>query len=131
LAKADASSAAVGSVDASHHGLAPAPHPHHVARGLSGQLDGKGILVGAFSPIRLLPNIAMQAIGRTQELSPVIAHDQLTPVRGRFAVIALHLVLGTFIEKPSMMTATIPITTPPAVQGLGLGLVGWSHPSAH
>src|SRR5262249_24402025 len=41
---------------------------------------------------------------------------QLSPVQVLVAVIALYLVLGTFMEELSMMISTIPITTPLMVQ---------------
>jgi C4-dicarboxylate transporter DctM subunit len=69
------------------------------------------ILVGAF-----FLNIVIQAIGLTQQLSRLITAYQLTPVQVLTAVIALYLVLGTFMEELSMMISTIPITTPLIVQ---------------
>ena len=69
------------------------------------------ILVGAF-----FLNVIIQTIGLTQQLSKLITHWQLTPVQILLAVIALYLVLGTFMEELSMMISTIPITTPLMVQ---------------
>ncbi len=69
------------------------------------------ILVGAF-----FLNVVIQTIGLTQQLSRLISSYQLTPVQVLLAVIALYLVLGTFMEELSMMIATIPITTPLIVQ---------------
>ena len=50
------------------------------------------------------------------KLSRLIAAYQLTPTQVLLAVIALYLVLGTFMEELSMMISTIPITTPLMVQ---------------
>jgi C4-dicarboxylate transporter, DctM subunit len=69
------------------------------------------ILVGAF-----FLNVVIQTIGLTQQLSLLIAHYQMTPVQVLLAVIALYLILGTFMEELSMMISTIPITTPLMVQ---------------
>ena len=69
------------------------------------------ILVGAF-----FLNVIINTIGLTQQLSKLIAAYQLTPVQVLLAVIALYLVLGTFMEELSMMISTIPITTPLMVQ---------------
>jgi len=69
------------------------------------------ILVGAF-----FLNVVIQTIGLTQQLSRLIAAYQLTPTQVLLAVIALYLVLGTFMEELSMMISTIPITTPLMVQ---------------
>jgi tripartite ATP-independent transporter DctM subunit len=69
------------------------------------------ILVGAF-----FLNVVIQTIGLTQQLSRLIAHYQMTPVQVLLAVIALYLILGTFMEELSMMISTIPITTPLMVQ---------------
>ncbi len=69
------------------------------------------ILVGAF-----FLNVVIQTIGLTQQLSRLIAHYQMTAVQVLLAVIALYLVLGTFMEELSMMISTIPITTPLMVQ---------------
>ena len=69
------------------------------------------ILVGAF-----FLNVIINTIGLTQQLSRLIAAYQLTPVQVLLAVIALYLVLGTFMEELSMMISTIPITTPLMVQ---------------
>jgi C4-dicarboxylate transporter DctM subunit len=69
------------------------------------------ILLGAF-----FLNIVIQAIGLTQQLSRLIAAYELTPVQVLAAVIALYLVLGTFMEELSMMISTIPITTPLILQ---------------
>ena len=69
------------------------------------------ILVGAF-----FLNVVIQTIGLTQQLSRLITAYQLTPVQVLMAVIALYLVLGTFMEELSMMISTIPITTPLMVQ---------------
>jgi TRAP-type C4-dicarboxylate transport system permease large subunit len=40
----------------------------------------------------------------------------LSPLQVLLAVIALYLILGTFMEELSMMISTIPITTPLMVQ---------------
>ena len=69
------------------------------------------ILVAAF-----FLNVIIQTIGLTQQLSKLITHWQLSPVQILLAVIALYLVLGTFMEELSMMISTIPITTPLMVQ---------------
>ena len=69
------------------------------------------ILVGAF-----FLNVIINTIGLTQQLSRLIAAYQLSPVQVLLAVIALYLVLGTFMEELSMMISTIPITTPLMVQ---------------
>ena len=69
------------------------------------------ILIGAF-----FLNVVIQTIGLTQQLSKLIAAYQLSPVQVLMAVIALYLVLGTFMEELSMMISTIPITTPLMVQ---------------
>jgi tripartite ATP-independent transporter DctM subunit len=69
------------------------------------------ILIGAF-----FLNVVIQTIGLTQQLSRLIAAYQLSPVQVLMAVIALYLVLGTFMEELSMMISTIPITTPLMVQ---------------
>ena len=69
------------------------------------------ILVGAF-----FLNVVIQTIGLTQQLSRLITAYQLTPFQVLMAVIALYLVLGTFMEELSMMISTIPITTPLIVQ---------------
>jgi C4-dicarboxylate transporter DctM subunit len=69
------------------------------------------ILIGAF-----FLNVVIQAIGLTQQLSRLITAYQLTPTQVLLAVIALYLVLGTFMEELSMMISTIPITTPLIVQ---------------
>ena len=69
------------------------------------------ILVGAF-----FLNVIINTIGLTQQLSKLITHWQLSPVQILLAVIALYLVLGTFMEELSMMISTIPITTPLMVQ---------------
>jgi tripartite ATP-independent transporter DctM subunit len=69
------------------------------------------ILVGAF-----FLNVVIQTIGLTQQLSRLIAAYQLTPVQVLLAVVALYLILGTFMEELSMMISTIPITTPLMVQ---------------
>src|SRR5215813_9162663 len=69
------------------------------------------ILVGAF-----FLNVVIQTIGLTQQLSRLIAAYQLSSVQVLMAVIALYLVLGTFMEELSMMISTIPITTPLMVQ---------------
>jgi tripartite ATP-independent transporter DctM subunit len=69
------------------------------------------ILVGAF-----FLNVVIQTIGLTQQLSRLITAYQLTPLQVLMAVIALYLVLGTFMEELSMMISTIPITTPLIVQ---------------
>ena len=69
------------------------------------------ILVGAF-----FLNVVIQTIGLTQQLSRLITAYQLTPLQILMAVIALYLVLGTFMEELSMMISTIPITTPLIVQ---------------
>ena len=69
------------------------------------------ILVGAF-----FLNVIINTIGLTQQLSRLIAAWQLTPVQVLLAVIALYLILGTFMEELSMMISTIPITTPLMVQ---------------
>ena len=69
------------------------------------------ILVGAF-----FLNVIIQTIGLTQQLSRLISAYQLSPVEILLAVIALYLVLGTFMEELSMMISTIPITTPLMVQ---------------
>lgn len=69
------------------------------------------ILVGAF-----FLNVIINTIGLTQQLSKLIVAYQLTPVQVLLAVIALYLVLGTFMEELSMMISTIPITTPLMVQ---------------
>jgi C4-dicarboxylate transporter, DctM subunit len=69
------------------------------------------ILIGAF-----FLNVVIQTIGLTQQLSRLIAAYQLSPVLVLMAVIALYLVLGTFMEELSMMISTIPITTPLMVQ---------------
>ena len=69
------------------------------------------ILVGAF-----FLNVIINTIGLTQQLSRLITAWQLTPVQVLLAVIALYLILGTFMEELSMMISTIPITTPLMVQ---------------
>ena len=69
------------------------------------------ILVGAF-----FLNVVIQTIGLTRQLSQLITAYQLTPMQVLMAVIALYLVLGTFMEELSMMISTIPITTPLMVQ---------------
>ena len=69
------------------------------------------ILVGAF-----FLNVVIQTIGLTQQLGTLIREYQLTPVQVLMAVIALYLVLGTFMEELSMMISTIPITTPLILQ---------------
>ena len=69
------------------------------------------ILVGAF-----FLNVVIQTIGLTRQLSQLITAYQLSPVQILMAVIALYLVLGTFMEELSMMISTIPITTPLMVQ---------------
>jgi tripartite ATP-independent transporter DctM subunit len=69
------------------------------------------ILVGAF-----FLNVVIQTIGLTQQLSRLITYYQLSPLQVLMAVIALYLVLGTFMEELSMMISTIPITTPLMVQ---------------
>lgn len=69
------------------------------------------ILVGAF-----FLNVIINTIGLTQQLSLLVTHYQLSPVQVLLAVIALYLVLGTFMEELSMMISTIPITTPLMVQ---------------
>ena len=69
------------------------------------------ILVGAF-----FLNVVIQTIGLTRQLSQLITAYELTPMQVLMAVIALYLVLGTFMEELSMMIATIPITTPLMVQ---------------
>jgi TRAP-type C4-dicarboxylate transport system permease large subunit len=69
------------------------------------------ILIGAF-----FLNVIIQTIGLTQQLSRLITAYQLTPVQVLMAVIALYLILGTFMEELSMMISTIPITTPLMVQ---------------
>jgi C4-dicarboxylate transporter DctM subunit len=69
------------------------------------------ILVGAF-----FLNVVIQTIGLTRQLSQLITAYQLSPVQVLMAVIALYLVLGTFMEELSMMISTIPITTPLMVQ---------------
>ena len=69
------------------------------------------ILVGAF-----FLNVIIQTIGLTAQLSKLITAWQLSPVQVLLAVIALYLVLGTFMEELSMMISTIPITTPLMVQ---------------
>jgi tripartite ATP-independent transporter DctM subunit len=69
------------------------------------------ILLGAF-----FLNIVIQTIGLTRQLSDLIKAYQLSPFQVLMAVIALYLVLGTFMEELSMMIATIPITTPLIVQ---------------
>ena len=69
------------------------------------------ILVGAF-----FLNVVIQTIGLTRQLSQLITAYQLTPLQILMAVIALYLVLGTFMEELSMMISTIPITTPLMVQ---------------
>ena len=69
------------------------------------------ILVGAF-----FLNVIINTIGLTQQLSKLITQWQLSPVQVLLAVIALYLVLGTFMEELSMMISTIPITTPLMVQ---------------
>jgi TRAP-type C4-dicarboxylate transport system permease large subunit len=69
------------------------------------------ILIGAF-----FLNVVIQTIGLTQQLSRLIAAYQLTPVQVLLAIIALYLVLGTFMEELSMMISTIPITTPLMIQ---------------
>jgi tripartite ATP-independent transporter DctM subunit len=69
------------------------------------------ILIGAF-----FLNVVIQTIGLTQQLSRLIAAYQLSSVQVLMAVIALYLVLGTFMEELSMMISTIPITTPLMVQ---------------
>jgi C4-dicarboxylate transporter DctM subunit len=69
------------------------------------------ILIGAF-----FLNVVIQTIGLTQQLSRLITAYQLTPTQVLLAVIALYLVLGTFMEELSMMISTIPITTPLIVQ---------------
>ena len=69
------------------------------------------ILVGAF-----FLNVVIQTIGLTRQLSQLITAYQLTPMQVLMAIIALYLVLGTFMEELSMMISTIPITTPLMVQ---------------
>jgi len=69
------------------------------------------ILIGAF-----FLNVIIQTIGLTQQLSRLITMYQLSPVQVLMAVIALYLILGTFMEELSMMISTIPITTPLMVQ---------------
>jgi C4-dicarboxylate transporter DctM subunit len=69
------------------------------------------ILIGAF-----FLNVVIQTIGLTRQLSQLITAYQLTPTQVLLAVIALYLVLGTFMEELSMMISTIPITTPLMVQ---------------
>ena len=69
------------------------------------------ILVGAF-----FLNVVFQTIGLTRQLANLITAYQLTPVQILVAVIALYLILGTFMEELSMMISTIPITTPLIVQ---------------
>ena len=61
-------------------------------------------------------NIVIQTIGLTRQLSELIRAYQMTPLQVLVAVVALYLVLGTFMEELSMMIATIPITTPLMVQ---------------
>ncbi len=69
------------------------------------------ILAGAF-----FLNVVLQTIGLTHQLSRLMTAYQLTPVQVLTAVIFLYLILGTFMEKLSMMIATIPITTPLILQ---------------
>ena len=84
------------------------------------------ILVGAF-----FLNVVIQTIGLTRQLSQLITAYQLTPLQILMAVIALYLVLGTFMEELSMMISTIPITTPLMVQaGYDFDLVRRSHRAA-
>ena len=69
------------------------------------------ILVAAF-----FLNVVIQTIGLTRQLSRLITAYQLTPLQILIAVIALYLILGTFMEELSMMISTIPITTPLMLQ---------------
>jgi TRAP-type C4-dicarboxylate transport system permease large subunit len=63
-----------------------------------------------------VPTLAALTIGLTQQLSRLIIAYQLSPLQVLLAVIALYLILGTFMEELSMMISTIPITTPLMVQ---------------
>lgn len=63
-----------------------------------------------------MPTLAALTIGLTQQLSRLIIAYQLSPLQVLLAVIALYLILGTFMEELSMMISTIPITTPLMVQ---------------
>jgi C4-dicarboxylate transporter DctM subunit len=63
-----------------------------------------------------VPTLAALTIGLTQQLSRLIIAYQLSPPQVLLAVIALYLILGTFMKELSVMISTIPITTPLMVQ---------------
>jgi C4-dicarboxylate transporter DctM subunit len=65
------------------------------------------ILVGAF-----FLNVVITGIGLTQQIGRLITAWKLSPTEVLLVVLAVYLVLGTFMEEMSMMVGTIPITFP-------------------